>query len=332
MTSARRMRTSDGEAAEGVVEVRDVSVVFGRKGSQDVRALKGLSFAIYEGTVFCLLGPNGSGKTTTVNLLNGLLEPTSGTVRVSGFEPARSRDEVLCRIALVPQETALYGELTAQENLMFHGDYYGVDRAELAGWVEEVLGLVELVSRQDERVATFSGGMQRRLALARALLSSPQVLLLDEPTLGVDVQSRNAIWERIRELADSGTTILLTTNYMEEAEALGDEVLIIDQGRPVVSGTPGELKARLGNRSLVLSFGSEDAVEAAIQQLQPEHDVERQDSRLSLRIGDTREATRLLQGLPATLGEAAEGIEGFELKEPNLQDVFLHFTGRALRD
>ncbi|HEU4945673.1 MAG TPA: ABC transporter ATP-binding protein [Kribbella sp.] len=266
-------RTSLEEAEPLPVQVEDVTVTFDRRGKDSFLALDGVSLQVSRGQVLGLLGPNGSGKTTLVNVLVGLLPPTAGSVRVLGLEPQRQRADVLRRVALVPQETSTYPELTARENLTFHASYYGIPRRDVKDRVDEALELVQLQGRADDRAGTFSGGMQRRLALARALMMNPDVLLLDEPTLGVDVQSREAIWSRIEETAAAGRAVLLTTNYMEEAQRLGDRIVIIDQGKNVVSGTFAELTS----------------------------------------------------ALPPTAPRT-------EVPQVSLQDVFLHHTGRGLRD
>jgi ABC-2 type transport system ATP-binding protein len=317
---------------ESTVVLEDVRVLFRRRRRAPVTALDRLSFAVPAGTIFCLLGPNGSGKTTTVNLITGLLTPASGTVRVLGVEPSKARARVLTSIALVPQETALYNELTAQENLVFHGRYYGVDGRRLAGRVDALLELVQLTGRRHDRVGTFSGGMQRRLALARALLSEPDLLLLDEPTLGVDVQSRQAIWDQVRLLASSGKTVLLTTNSMEEAEALADVVLILDRGVPVATGTSAELKARAGHRRLVLQFADMPLAQTVRARLAGRYAVTHEGARLSVELSSSEQALVAMQTLPALLGDEGGGLVGLALAEPTLQDVFLNVTGRALRD
>lgn len=254
------------------VELSEVTVEFRRRKQEPFRALTDLSLKAARGEVTCLLGPNGSGKTTLINVLTGLLSPARGEVGVLGLDPRAHRYELLQRIALVPQETAVYPELTARENLAFHARYYGIASREVTRRVAEALELVQLDRRADDRAGTFSGGMQRRLALGRALMMAPDLLMLDEPTLGVDVQSREAIWERIRQTAADGKAVLLTTNYMEEAQQLGDRVVIIDGGRNVASGTQDELTSVV-----------------------PE---------------------------PAQV----------RVPQVSLQDVFLHFTGRELRD
>ncbi|WDH78173.1 ABC transporter ATP-binding protein [Microbacterium esteraromaticum] len=254
------------------IDLVGVDVEFKRRRRAPFHALSDLTLRAERGQVTCLLGPNGSGKTTLINVLTGLLTPTVGEVKVLGLIPRQNRRELLSRVAVVPQETALYPELTARENLTFHAGYYGVPRDQQRRRVAEALDLVQLQQRADDRAGTFSGGMQRRLALGKALMMAPDLLVLDEPTLGVDVQSREAIWARIRETAAEGRGVLLTTNYMEEAQRLGDRVIIIDRGRNVAAGTIDELTA---------------VVPEPEQVLRP---------------------------------------------QASLQDVFLHYTGRDLRD
>lgn len=315
---------------DDAVAVAGVTVSFKGRGGSTVDVIKDLSFAVPKGTVMCLLGPNGSGKTTTVNLLTGLLRPSIGTVHVCGFEPARDLREVLRRIALVPQETALYVQLSARENLDFHANYYGVPKRAVRDRIGDMLAVVGLTDRADDRVSTFSGGMQRRLSLARAMLSEPDVLLLDEPTLGVDVHSRQAIWEHIQRLADEGRTVLLTTNHMEEAEAVGRDVLIIDKGRFICRGTPSELKSRIRGRRLELELDDEDSASAASHQLA---DFTATVNGRSIAVelpADTDDAT-VLRAVFGKLGPTSS-VTGFRTTEPSLQDVFLAFTGRDLRD
>ncbi|MBO3086283.1 ABC transporter ATP-binding protein [Cellulomonas fengjieae] len=260
--------------AVAAVEVDDLTVEFARgRRREPFRALDALDLHVPAGRITCLLGPNGSGKTTLLNVLTGLLGATAGRASVLGLDPVGERRALLRRLALVPQETSVYPELTARENLAFHAGYYGVPPRDRARRIDDALELVQLTSRADDRAGTFSGGMQRRLALAKALMMEPELLLLDEPTLGVDVQSREAIWARIEDVADSGRAVLLTTNYMEEAQRLGDRITIIDRGATVVGGTLAELTAQV-----------------------------------------------------------PEAPQRAEVPRVSLQDVFLHFTGRGLRD
>ncbi|PAQ15723.1 hypothetical protein CD798_05140 [Bacillaceae bacterium SAOS 7] len=317
---------------ELAVSLQNIEMTFQSKGKEPFKVLQNLSFQISKGQVFCLLGPNGSGKTTTINLINGLLRPTKGKVNVLGLNPSQSRRKVLSQIALVPQETALYTDLTAYENLSFHGRYYGVSKQTLPNKIEEMLHLVQLKGREHDKVHTFSGGMQRRLALARALLTEPELLLLDEPTLGVDVQSRNAIWEQIRSLTASGKSVLLTTNYMEEAEALGDQILIMDHGVPLVSGTLQELKQQLNQKTLTFRFDNKEIAEKIARQVASNYKVDINENELKIHLSDVKQAMNIVKSISTQEGNTHDLVNGFELKEPNLQDVFLHFTGRALRD
>lgn len=316
------------------VVVKDLTVRFGT-GSGEVTVVDQLSLRIPGGSVFCLLGPNGAGKTTTINVLMGLVRPVTGTVRVFGHDPWGSRREVLRRVALVPQETALYEKLTARENLVFHGQYYGVSSSELEGRIWRALEIVGLANRAHDRVQTYSGGMRRRLAMARTLVTDADFILLDEPTVGVDVQSRNSIWDQIHAMADEGRSVLLTTNYMDEAEALADNILLIDQGRAVARGSAATLKSQVGTESIQFQFTEERHAHAAEQRLQEESGelaIERLGTALRLPVKDPQEAIALVNMLPSLLGDALAELERFEVRQPGLQDVFLHYTGRALRD
>src|SRR5436309_5726112 len=202
------------------------------------RAVDHLSLTVQQGEIFGLLGPNGSGKTTTINMLSGLSVPTSGEVRVMGYDVRHQARQVRQLLGSVPQETALYEELTAWTNMDFHADLFGIPRKEKKQRITKLLELVQLFDRKDSRVGTFSGGMKRRLALARALLHDPQLIYLDEPTLGVDVQARRAIWDYILALRDQGKTVLIATNYLEEAQALCERIAIVDHGSLAAVDTP----------------------------------------------------------------------------------------------
>ncbi|WP_017975192.1 ATP-binding cassette domain-containing protein [Actinopolyspora halophila] len=336
MTLTVEPRVSDPrtvrDGSETAISLDRALVSFERRKHEPLVAVNDVSFEIPRGSVVCLLGPNGSGKTTTVNLICGLLRPTSGTVRIFGNDPVRQRREVLRNLAVVPQETALYNSLNARENLSFHGHYYGVDHHDLGTRIDRVLELVQLTDRQKDRVGTYSGGMQRRLALARALLTEPKALLLDEPTLGVDVHSRAALWEQVRELASQGMCVLLTTNYMEEAEQLSDHIVILDHGARVVSGTVPELKAMVGGRRLLLHFADDEAAAEATGLLDGATAPVRNGATVSAELTETREAIQLIRDLEHASARSSERMVSFEVKESNLQDVFLQFTGRALRD
>ena len=214
-----------------------------------VTRIEELTFTCQPGRVYGLLGPNGAGKTTLMNLITGLYRPTAGTVRVCGLDPVRDARKVRAFIGFVPQETALYPQLTAVENLRFHAVLYLAGQKQARRRIEEVLDLVDLSERAQDRVGTYSGGMQRRLAIGRALLADPQVLLLDEPTLGVDVQGTHRIWDYVGRFRTEGRTVLVSTNVMAEAETLADEILLLDHGRKVRFDTPDNLKAEVGDAS-----------------------------------------------------------------------------------
>jgi ABC-2 type transport system ATP-binding protein len=216
----------------------------------DVRAVEDLTLAIPEAEVFGLLGPNGSGKTTTINCLTGLLKPTEGRVRVDGFDVQSQLHEAREVMGVSPQETAIYPYLTGKENVQLFGQLYSVPKAELQQRVDHVLEKVGLLEDAGRRVGKYSGGMKRRVSIAMALVTDPKIILLDEPTVGMDPQARRAIWDFVLELRDQGKTIVLTTHYMEEAEELCDEVAIIDHGKLIALGSPGDLKAKYRARDL----------------------------------------------------------------------------------
>src|SRR5205085_2575355 len=223
------------------IEMTDLSKTFGT-----CKAVDHLDLTVRQGEIFGLLGPNGSGKTTTINMISGLSVPTSGEVRVLGLDVRRQARQVRQILGSVPQETALYEELSAWTNMDFHADLFGIPRKEKKERIIKMLELIQLLDRKDSRVSTFSGGMKRRLALGRALLHDPQLIYLDEPTLGVDVQARRVIWDYILSLRDQGKTVLITTNYLEEAQALCERIAIIDHGKLIAVDTPEHLKQTYG--------------------------------------------------------------------------------------
>ena len=241
-----------GGTSMPAIEIKDLCKSFGK-----FKAVDRLTLAVRQGEIYGLLGPNGSGKTTTINMISGLSVPTSGEVRVMGYDVRRNARQVRQILGSVPQETALYEELTAWANMDFHADLFGIPRKEKKGRITKLLELVQLLDRKDSRVGTFSGGMKRRLALARALLHDPKLIYLDEPTLGVDVQARRAIWDYILSLRDEGKTVLITTNYLEEAQALCERLAIIDRGKLVAEDTPTHLKQTYGGS--VIEVGTDEA-------------------------------------------------------------------------
>jgi ABC-2 type transport system ATP-binding protein len=291
-------------------------------------ALEGVSFQVGQGEVFGLLGPNGAGKTTLLSILSCLSEPTRGGVLLQG-KPLRPGDRDVRRlIGIVPQELAVYEQLTARENLVFFGELYGLGRRALADRADELLHAVGLEQRAGHRVATFSGGMKRRLNLAVALVHGPRLLLLDEPTVGVDPQSRNLIFEEVRRLNAAGLTVIYTSHYMEEVEELCRRVGIIDHGRLLACDTLEGLLRSLRGLIRFRVAGEPPALESALLDL-PDCRLTRRGDDLELECGDVK-ATLLR--LIALLNEQRVDLAHLETTEPNLERVFLHLTGRALRD
>ena len=298
----------------------------------DREAVSGVGFRIDPGEIYGLLGPNGAGKTTTISMITGVLPRDGGTVLVDGIDldegpPARRR------IGLVPQAITLYEDLTARENLFFWGRMYELRGAALATAVESALEDVGLADRADDRVRTFSGGMQRRLNLVAGLLHEPGLLTLDEPTAGVDPQSRSAIFELLERLRDGGMAILYTTHYMEEAERLCDRVGVIDGGRLIAEGTRAELVAQLGEEVRIeLAFGATRAPErseAVAKAVSGVHRAHWSDEHLAV-FAD--HGTQCMPALLSALIDADLAPSRVEVVEPDLEDVFLSLTGRALRD
>lgn len=300
------------------------------KSFGDFKAVDDLSLGVQRGEVFGLLGPNGSGKTTTVNLVSGLSRPTAGRVSVLGHDLAVDPAAIRPRLGSVPQETALYEELSAESNLAFHADLFDYPRREVAGRITEVLELVQLGDRRKSAVSTFSGGMKRRLALARALLHKPDLLYLDEPTLGVDVQSRRALWDHIVDLRKEGRTVLLTTNYLEEANTLCDRVAILDHGRLVALDTPAALRARYGDTVIELKLEPEADADllGRLRKLEGVTHVGQEDGTLKVSVEGERSAAAEVVALCA----AHSRLRGIAQREPSLEEIFLRLTGKELRD
>lgn len=317
--------TPEADDIAPAIEMVDLCKRFGR-----FQAVDHLSLTIKQGEIFGLLGPNGSGKSTTINLISGLMAPNSGSVRVLGLDVQKHPRQMRSKLGVVSQETALYEELTAWANLDFHADLYGVPAREKWMKMLSMLDLVQLRERAHARVKTFSGGMKRRLAIARALLHDPQLLYLDEPTLGVDVQSRNAIWNYIRLLKGQGKTVLLTTNYLEEAQALCDRLAIIDHGRLLVLASPAELKARYGGQVAEVALASPLSSLEALSGMPGVQHVAQDEARVRITMQGEVAGTALAMVLSylATGGSIRE----IQVREPNLDEIFLTLTGSALRD
>jgi ABC-2 type transport system ATP-binding protein len=296
-----------------------------RKSFEDVEAVRGVSFEVSTGEVFGFLGPNGAGKTTTINMLCTLARPTGGSARVAGHDVVRERDDVRRHIGLVFQDPTLDGYLTAEQNLRLHAELYGVPRALVPDRMRQVLEMVGLWDRRSSRVMTFSGGMKRRLEIARGLLHSPRVLFLDEPTVGLDPQTRSSIWSYIRELkAREDITIFLTTHYMDEAEYC-DRIAIMDRGRIIVLDTPEALKASVGRDRVMISTDDDDAAIAALR--------ERFGLEATMAEGLVTIAVENGGGfVPRLFAELGVPIRSVSVSRPSLDDVFMSYTGTTIRD
>jgi ABC-2 type transport system ATP-binding protein len=316
-----------------ILNVQDLHKAFG-----DKQVVRGVSFQVAHGEIFGLLGPNGAGKTTTISMITALLKPTSGTIEVDDMDLQAHTSAVKAKLGLVPQDLALYPTLSARDNLNFFGRIYGLGGQRLRQRVDDVLALVELTDRADDAIDTYSGGMKRRVNIAAGLLHEPQVLFLDEPTVGVDPQSRNAIFEGVEALNQDGMTVIYTTHYMEEAQRLCHRVAIIDEGEIIAIDTPTSLIRSLGGGIIVL--GLEDPETGG--QLDPDADVVDQISALPAVKTVTRsdghfkvETHRFQEALMDILdltNQKDVRITSLEKWEPNLESVFLHLTGKKLRE
>jgi ABC-2 type transport system ATP-binding protein len=299
--------------------------------SEEVLAVDGVDLAIPTNTIYALLGPNGAGKTTTISMLTTLTEPTAGSAQVVGFDVVQQAGEVRHKIGVTFQEIVLDPDLTGRESLDFHGRLYKLSKSQRQAKIDELLKLVELEEAADRRTNTYSGGMKRRLELARGLMTDPAVLFLDEPTQGLDPQNRTTIWEYIRNLKEKqGMTLLLTTHYMDEAETLADRVAIIDYGRIVVEGTPQELVNQMGTDVFhVTGEGNMDEFKTWVQALPFTQEVITSEGMIQISVGPG--AGRLIE-IVKTAQETGFNIEDVSVSKPNLGDVFLKYTGRQLRD
>ena len=302
----------------------------------DFAAVKGISFDIREGEIFSLLGPNGAGKTTTISVLSTLYAPTSGDVIIGGRSAAGEPMAVRQIIGVVPQELALYDDLTARENLLFWGQMYGLGGRALKARIDEVLAQIGLTDKANQRIKTYSGGMKRRVNIGVGLLHRPRLLFMDEPTVGIDPQSRRAILDAVKDLNRQGMTVLYTTHYMEEAQELSDRVGIMDHGELIALGTQAELTRQVGeNDALILHCGEgEDdraiaALAAAVRGIPAVLRADVTDHAVAI---ITPEAEEILAPAITAANQLGVKIRSVDIQEPNLEAVFLHLTGRALRD
>jgi ABC-2 type transport system ATP-binding protein len=308
------------------IEVEGLHKLFGA-----VHAVQGIDFDVAQGEILSLLGPNGAGKSTTISMLSCLQEPTAGEARILGHCIRREQTAVRSVIGVVPQELALYLDLSARENLVFWGKMYGLRGAALGQRVDEVLAIVGLEDRAKGAVSKFSGGMKRRLNVGIALLHRPQVLILDEPTVGIDPQSRRHILDSVKELNRQGTTVLYTTHYMEEAQELSHRIVIMDQGQVIAQGSQDELVQIVGEQSRVdLGINAEsERVVAVWRATEGVSRVSGVNGTLNLLVDDSN---RVLPRLFESAAQLGVRITSVDIREPNLEAVFLHLTGRTLRD
>ena len=307
--------------SEPAIALRNVAVSYGRN-----RALDGVSFEVARGEIFGLLGPNGAGKSTTVDVCCGLRKPTGGSATVLGFDVASAARQARAGIGVVPQESGLYNELTPLEHLDLAAAMYGVRSGRARS--RELLTMMGLWERRREPVSRYSGGMRRRVALARALLHDPAVLFLDEPTLGVDVQGRRALWDHVLQLRDQGKSVLLTTNYLDEATALCDRVAILDHGRILACAPPAELRHQTGGLTVVLGCnGDGPAIAHALKDRADVLDVVPGEHELRVRLRRDDAAAAVVAA-----ATAAGAVTTMTTESPSLEDVFLSLTGRGLRE
>ncbi|MEE4194833.1 MAG: ABC transporter ATP-binding protein [Anaerolineae bacterium] len=307
------------------IETQHLVKVFG-----DLRAVDDVSFNVEEGEIFSLLGPNGAGKSTTISMISGLLSPTEGDAFIFGHSVRKTPTKAQELLGIVPQELAIYPDLTAKQNLMFWGRMFGLRGETLKARVKDILELIELSERQNQNAGKYSGGMKRRLNIGIALLHRPKLIILDEPTVGIDPQSRRKILDSVKQFRDQGTTVLYTTHYMEEAAELSDRIGIIDNGKLIATGTQDQLSKLVGEKERVLlSISDPDRMADIFEALPHVDTVERLDGHSLITTDD---ADGLLPRLFEIAQQEGEHISSVEIQEVTLETVFLHLTGRALRE
>lgn len=308
------------------IEVKNLKKSFG-----DFQAVQDANFTAVSGEVLSLLGPNGAGKSTTISMLSGLLNPTAGDASIMGHSVMKEPAAAKKSLGVVPQDIALYPDLSARENLVFWGKMYGLRGADLKQRVDEVLEIIGLADRQKDHVGKFSGGMKRRVNIGAALLHKPEVVIMDEPTVGIDPQSRRHILDNVKELNQQGMTVLYTTHYMEEAAELSHHIAIMDKGRVIAYGTHDELIKMVGEQTRIdLTLNTEAAkILSAWQKVDGVSRIDSLDGKVTALVDDSN---RVLPHLFETASRENVRITSVDIQEPNLETVFLHLTGRALRD
>ena len=310
---------------EPILVVEDLQKSYG-----DNHAVRGVSFRVARGEIFGLLGPNGAGKTTSISMITGLFPPDKGTITVGGLDMRTQTLAAKAKIGLVPQDLALYPTLSARQNLNFFGRIYGLKGRQLEQRVKEVLEMIGLTDKADKAVATYSGGMKRRVNIGAGLLHKPEILFLDEPTVGVDPQSRNAIFDNVEQLNREGMTVIYTTHYMEEAQRLCHRVGIVDTGKMIALDTPSALIRSLGGGIVLLGVAEEqgEALAEQVTQLPAVKAATRVDGQIKIETVRVQEA---LMGALDLANRLDTHLTSLEILEPNLESVFLHLTGKKLR-
>ena len=331
-----------------MVETRNLRKTYRRADGSSLEAVKGVDLQIHQGEIFSLLGPNGAGKTTTISMISGLVAPTEGDAMIGGYSITKQPMAAKRLIGFVPQEIALYPELSARQNLFFFGRMYGLGGKALSQRVEEMLEFVDLADRQNDRIDTFSGGMKRRVNIAAGLLHNPRLIYMDEPTVGIDPQSRRRILDTVKLLRDEhGMTVLYTTHLMEEAQELSDRVGIMDHGEIIAMGTQAELTQQVGEDDrLEITSGDQEIGQLLIERIQqetagvtrilyspPEQFGDQSNESTPARLTIfTKRGRTALPLIIQTLAAAGVDIQSVHVREPDLEAVFLALTGRALRD
>lgn len=314
-----------GKTPKNAIVVKGLHKSYGK-----VKVLRGIDFNVYEGTILALLGPNGAGKTTTIRMLSTLLLPDKGTARIAGFDVISEADEVKSNIGLTGQYAAVDEYLTGEENLLMIGRLYRLSLTDTASRAKELLVLFDLKEAGNRPVKTYSGGMRRRLDLAMSLIASPPIIFLDEPTTGLDPRSRQTMWDTIKRLAKDGTTILLTTQYMEEADNLADDIVVIDGGKVIAEGTPNQLKARVGSDRLEIILAKRNDVDKAAK-LITDKSLQADEESRTISIASTQKGTAKFRDILKRLEDSKIEVESFSLHSPTLDDVFLNLTGHTAK-
>ncbi|HEY3360533.1 MAG TPA: ATP-binding cassette domain-containing protein [Methanosarcina sp.] len=310
---------------ENVIEVNNLEHSYG-----SLKAVDNISFTVKHGEIFSFLGPNGAGKSTVINILTTLRKLQKGEARVNGYDVAKEPNSVRRSIGIVFQMLCLDHEMTVSENLEYHGRIYSMKKKERNKRIEELLKLTDLESKRDTLGKDLSGGMKRRLELARGLMTKPAVLFLDEPTIGFDIQTRMRMWEYLREVKREGTTIFLTTHYMEEADQLSDRISIIDHGKIIVTGTSDELKNKLGKDLIYLETSDNKTAADILRSLKSVKSVTEDTKSLRVMIGE--DVTHVLPQIMDKIRSEGIDIIIVNIKKPSMDDVFVHYTGHGLRE